>query len=189
MSDGVPRRTVLVLLLVVTLLSAGVGAVVATGMRDDGASAAVTDPLDAPRHPYTPVAYGNGLHISATWHGTFARAGRVGVLTITGRATGPWSGSGFLEVSLPPGWRAQGQGEAATVTGWVGPNPSPGVHYGLVGVVHPGARRIRFIAQGSSGTSNAWFAVDGVTTPVLFTGDADPTHQTEIHAVGLVLLD
>ena len=59
----------------------------------------------------------------------------------------------------------------------------------MIGVVHPGARRIRFIAIPCDGDEHAWFAVDGVTTPTTFTGDADPGHQTEIHAVGWVLLD
>jgi len=188
MPEAVPRRTVVVMLLVVTLLSAGIGAGVVAA-TDDDAAAPVRQPLDAPRHPYTPVAYGNGVRISATWRGSFARTGRIGVLSITGRATAPWTGQGFLELSLPPGWRAQRRGEAATITGWAGPNPSAGIHYGMIGVVHPGARRIRFIALPRVGTGNAWFAVDGVTTPALFTGDADPGHQTEIHAVGWVLLD
>jgi len=193
MPEAVPRRTVIVVLLVVTLLSAGVGALVATLVHDDGSDApaagSVAALFDAPRRPYTPVATGNGVRISARWTGNYARAGRLGVLSITGHATAPWTGQGFLELSLPRGWRAQRSAEAATITGWVGPNPSAGVHYGMIGVVHPGARRVRFIAIPNEGTSRAWFAVDGVTTPTQFTGDADPGHQTEIHAVGWVLLD
>ena len=187
MPQAVPRRTVVVLLLVVTLLSAGIGATVVAVRDDDDAPAPVVDLFAAPRRPYTPVAYGNGVHIAATWRGSFTRMGRIGVLAITGRATAPWTGQGFLELSLPPGWRAQRRAEAATITGWAGPNPSAGIHYGMIGVVHPGARRIRFIALPRE-TGNVWFAVDGVTTPALFTGDADPGHQTEIHAVGWVLL-
>jgi hypothetical protein len=191
MPEAVPRRAAIVVLLVVTLLSAGVGAVVATVLGDDTANsdASVTALFHRPRHPYTPVASGNGVRISARWTGSYARAGRLGVVSITGHVTAPWTGQGFLELSLPRGWRAQRGGEAGTITGWVGPNPSPGVHYGMIGVVHPGARGIRFIAIPNDGTSHAWFAVDGVTTPIQFTGDADPGHQTEIHAVGWVLLD
>jgi hypothetical protein len=200
MPEAVSRRTVVVLLLVVTLLSAGVGAACATFADDDASSSPPTvrgrtgDPAPdalfrAPRRPYTPVAYGNGVSISAEWSGNYARAGRLGVLSITGRVTGPWRGQGFLELSLPPGWRAQRHHEAATITGWVGPNPSAGVHWGMLGVVHPGADRLRFIAMPNEGTSRAWFAVDGVTTPTQFTGDADPGHQTEFHATGWVLLD
>jgi hypothetical protein len=191
---------VALLLLLVTVLSAGIGAAVATLVHDDSGPAArpangrTTDPaLDtlfrAARHPYTPVAYGNGVVISAEWSGDYARAGRLGVLSVTGHVTAPWHGQGFLELSLPPGWRAQPGHEAATITGWVGPNPSAGVHWGMLGVVHPGAERIRFIAMPNEGTSRAWFAVDGVTTPSRFTGDADPGHQTEFHATGWVLLD
>ena len=90
---------------------------------------------------------------------------------------------------MPPGWRAQPRAEAATITGWAGPNPSAGVHWGMIGVVHPGAAPDPVHRAAARGTGNAWFAVDGVTTPALFTGDADPAHQTEIHAVGWVLLD
>jgi hypothetical protein len=191
MPEAVPRRTVIVVLLVVTVLSAGIGALVATLAGDDtsDADASVTALFDAPRRPYTPVASGHGVRISARWSGNYARAGRLGVVSITGNATAPWTGQGFLELSLPRGWRAQRSAEAATITGWVGPNPSAGVHYVMIGVVHPGARRIRFIAIPNEGSSRAWFAVDGVTTPTRFTGDADPGHQTEIHAVGWVLLD
>ncbi len=191
MPEAVPRRTVIVVLLLVTVLSAGIGALVATLAGDDSSDpdASVTALFAAPRRPYTPVASGNGVRISAGWTGNYARAGRLGVVSITGHATAPWTGQGFLELSLPPGWRAQGSAEAASITGWVGPNPSAGVHYGMIGVVHPGARRLRFIAIPNEGSSRAWFAVDGVTTPTRFTGDADPGHQTEIHAVGWVLLD
>jgi len=195
MPEAVPRRTVVVMLLVVTLLSAATGAAIAAVVADADSDpsadrhAPIAKPFGAPRRPYTPVAYGNGVRISATWHGNFARSGRVGVLSITGRATAPWTGQGFLELSLPPGWRAQRSAEAATITGWAGPNPSAGVHYGMIGVVHPGATRIRFIAIPRDASSLVWFAVDGVTTPAPFTGDADPGHQTEIHAVGWILLD
>lgn len=191
MPEAVPRRTVVVMLLVATLLSAGVGATVAAIVAhdDSGPTDAVTALFDAPRRPYTPVAYGNGVRVAATWRGNYARAGGLGVISITGHATAPWTGQGFLELSLPPGWRAQRSAEAATITGWAGPRPSAGVHWGMIGVVHPGARRIRFIAQGRPDTGNAWFAVDGVTTPARFTGDGDPGHGTEIHAVGWVLLD
>jgi hypothetical protein len=190
MPEAVPRRTVVVLLVVVTFLSAAVGATVAALVADGRDADPPVDALSqAPRRPYTPIAYGNGVHVAARWTGNFARAGRLGVLSITGHATAPWTGQGFLELTLPDGWRAQRSAEAATITGWVGPNPSAGVHYGMIGVVHPGARRIRFIAIPDVGSSRAWFAVDGVTTPTRFTGDADPGHQTEIHAVGWVLLD
>jgi hypothetical protein len=192
MADAVRRRTVVVLLLVVTLLSAGIGAGVAALVAHDDANPAASptaDPLHGPRRPYTPVADGNGVTIAAVWSGNYERSGRIGVLSVTGHVTAPWTGQGFLELSLPRGWRAQRGAEAATITGWTSPKPSTGVHYGMIGVVHPGATKIRFIAGPVDGNTHAWLAVDGVSTPTRFTGDADPDHQTEIHAVGWVLLD
>ena len=191
---AVPMRSLVTIVVLSCILAGLVGGIAgALAATDDDPKpkpdrTSVEYILHHPRTPYTPVATGKGLTIAATWTGNFSTVGKLGVVSITGTITGDWSGAGFLELSLPKSWVAQPGIEAAVINAWMGPKPSLGLHYGMTGVVHPGSRTIRFIAPSPSSTSTTWLAVDGVKVPTHFTGDADPSHQDEFHAVGWVLL-
>ncbi len=133
-----------------------------------------TEPGTAHEAAYTPHAstFGGRLHMPAVWTGRYVRTAGTNLATLSlhARITGSWSGSGVLEVSLPAGWKADGRQEAATMTGFAAPKGAFGVHAPLLGVLHPGATKLRIIAPVESGKAGQWWlAVDGVETPFHFT--------------------
>lgn len=157
----------------------------------------VTPPAGSDRHgfeehlvAYTPAAFGiGGLVSPSTWTGWYARSGHHGVVFAAGKVTGTWTGpagTSYLEVSLPAGWLAHPTAETVRGNCWIGINPSFGVHYTMMPVVHPGANRIRFITPnivtiGSELVMSAHqLAANGVQIPAQFTGDGTPANQDDI---------
>jgi len=117
---------------------------------------------------YTPVASSPGSTLTqpATWTGSYFRPanGKIGRLSIRGVATGTWSGTGFVELTLPSGWTAAAARECASGIGLAYPAVGFGQHALVYPVLHAGATKLRFVSRGSS-ADGYQFAIDGIGSP------------------------